>query len=430
MTTAAMSSMSTATQSIEIELEESLVEDRPLEEHTVLITPGEQARPVEPPPATERFIGTTIGHYEVKELIGRGNFGEVYRAVDPRLGRDVAIKVAARSVADDPGLRKICWNEARVQARLEHSNIVPIYDLLEESGHLVMVMRLIHGEDLDKRLAKMVRPFTTHETLHLMRQVSSAVGMAHEKGVIHQDLKPGNIRLTPDSEAVVLDFGVARIAGAGPDHIGATGTPAYMSPEQINGDAVDARADIYSLAMTLYKTLTGHHPFEGARNLTELLAWQCMRAPPAPTKFNPNLPGPLAEVILQGLQKDPRERFRACGDFARAVGVAVGVEEAEAEDHDGRWDPRAQVNLPAQVRLPGDDELEARVVDLSTSGAALRMRQPLRVGTYAGLAMHIPLRNAKHVVRCSLQSVGSFDRAVLVDLVRAVLVRGKSAPTP
>jgi serine/threonine protein kinase len=311
-----------------------------------------------------------------------------------------------------------------------------------------MVMRLIHGEDLDKRLKQMVRPFTPRETLRLMRQVSSALGSAHERAVIHQDVKPGNIRLTPSGEALVLDFGVARITGqAMPDQSGTTGTPGYMSPEQIRGEPIDARSDIYALAMTLYKTLTGHHPFEDASNLSELLVWQVERDPPPPSKFNTHIPKALAEAILQGLAKDPRERFRACADFTRAVCVALGVDDgAEDTHHDGRWDPRARVMLAAQVLLAGEEAVDARILDVSTSGAALRLNRHLEVGTRAGLVIRIPLKSSEHVVRCSMivrratpepggqgmragvtfESLGDFDRAVLSDLVRAILVHNGS----
>ena len=417
------------------------------EQGTVVLMPQDIERWVRTEPGTDKhgsLAGTVVGHYLVKELIGRGSFGEVYRAVDPRLGRDVAIKVAAPSIADDPQLRELFWNEARIQARIEHSNIVPIYDVLDESGRLAMVMRLIHGQDLDKRLKQMVRPFTPLETLHLMRYVASALGSAHDRGVIHQDMKPGNIRLTPSGEPVVLDFGVARITGqAAANQLAKSGTPGYMSPEQIRGEAIDARSDIYSLAMTLYKTLTGHHPFEDASDVSQLLVWQVERAPPPPSQFNPNLPPSLVQTILQGLAKDPRDRFRACADFTAAISSSLGVVDVAATvNQDGRWDPRAAVNLVAQVLLPGCEPMQAQVVDLSISGAALRLSRPLAPETRAGLVIRIPLRNSEHVVRCSMrvlrttalphtadvragvvfEALGNFDRAVLGDLVRAILV--------
>lgn len=432
------------------QLDDSSILEDTSEERTVLLTADRRACPVGAalPDDGECLVGETISHYHVKELIGRGSFGVVYRAVDSRLERDVAIKFAACRIVQDPQLRELYRNEARVQARLEHSNIVPIYDLVEESGRMAMVMRLVHGEDLDKRLKQMVRPFTPAETLRLMRQVGSAVGAAHDRGVIHQDLKPGNIRLTPDAEAVVLDFGAARVAGQmAPDEPGMTGTPAYMSPEQICGESIDARSDIYALAMTLYKTLTGHHPFEDARNLGELLAWQVDRAPPSPTRYNPHLPPALAEAILRGLAKNPRDRFRACGDLTHALSAGLGLEDAApTTDDDARWNPRARIGLAAQVFLPGDQVVDARVSDLSISGAGLRLAQPLGLGLCAGLVIRIPLKNSQHVVRCSMQVVkampdsdasgfrvgvsfqclGDYDQAVLADLVRAVLIQDES----
>ena len=329
------------------------------------------------------------------------------------------------------------------QARLEHSNIVPVYDLLEEAGRLVIVMRLIHGEDLDQRLKQMETPYTPMEMLRLMRRVSSALGSAHEMGVVHQDLKPANIRLTPSGEPVVMDFGVARITGqAIPAQHSASGTPGYMSPEQIRGEPIDARTDIYALAMTLYRTLAGRHPFEEATTLDELLAWQLERDPPSPAQFNPRVPVALADTILQGMAKNPRERFRACADFTHAASAALdALDLAPCSDADGRWDPRAAVALDAQVLVDGRQAIDAQVVDLSTTGAALRLARPLKPGAWARLLIRIPLKTSEHLVCCSMrvlrttpdlesnalrtgiafEDVSDFDRLVLSDLVRAVL---------
>lgn len=417
-----------------------------VEQRTILLTPEWPPRSVDDATCLEDdacLIGECVGRYHVQELIGNGSFGQVYRALDPHLGRDVAIKVADRSIAEDPTSRERFWNEARIQARLEHSNIVPIYDLLEDSDRLMIVMRLIHGEDLDKRLRQMVRPYTPNEMLKLMRHVSSAIGSAHQMGVVHQDLKPANIRLTPSGEPVVMDFGVARITGqAIPAQHTASGTPGYMSPEQIRGEPIDARTDIYALAMTLYKTLTGRHPFEDAGNLDELLAWQLERDPPPPTQFNPQVPDALASTILQGLAKNPRERFRACADFTSAASAALGAQDTvPIQRDDGRWDPRAAVTLDAQVLLDGQPAVDAQVIDLSRTGAALRLSRPLEPGVWARLLIRIPLKASEHLVRCTVrvlrtmpdpdtqglrtgvafEQLGDFDRMVLSDLVRAVL---------
>lgn len=417
------------------------------ERRTVLLTPQWPPQSLEAlshdDHADASLVGETVGRYHVHEPIGSGSFGSVYRAADPNLGRDLAIKIADRRIAQDSTLRERFWNEARIQARLEHSNIVPIYDLVEEAGRLAIVMRLIDGEDLDKRLQRMATPYTPHEMLRLMRRVSSALGSAHDKGVIHQDLKPANIRITESGEPVVMDFGVARITGqAIPAQHSASGTPGYMSPEQIRGEPIDARTDIYALAMTLYKTLTGRHPFEEARSLDELLSWQLEREPPSPSEFNPQVPEALARTILQGMAKNPRERFRACADFTQAASAALGTPDAAlGEDADGRWDPRAAVALDAKVLVDGKQVIDAQVVDLSTTGAALRLARPLAPGASARLLIRIPLKTSEHLVCCSMrvlrtlscpetnelrtgvefEELGDFDRLVLADLVRAVL---------
>jgi len=220
--------------------------------------------------------------------------------------------------------------------------------------------------------------------------------------VIHQDLKPHNVQVTSAGEALVLDFGVACLMGEKRERRGkAIGTPAYMSPEQVEGRYTDARTDIYSLGMSLYQLVTGHHPFEDARDLEEILNWQASREPVPPSYFKEDIPEALEEAILKAVAKEPRDRFRSCREFVEALGEAVLQQVVLPEEPgDVRWDPRANIVIPARVRVAGQTSfLPARTVDLSTGGAALRMSNPPPPGTKITMEIYLPSPGSSKVVR-------------------------------
>ena len=349
-----------------------------------------------------RLIGKKIDRYRFQELLGRGSSGEVYRAHDIRLRRDVAIKVFDPELVRDPVIFERFMKEARIQARLEHANIVPIYDLLEHRKQLCIVLRFVKGFNLRKIIERRAEPMDGQEALEIMRQVLEAVGFAHSKGVIHQDLKPHNIQVTPASEALVLDFGVARLIGERREgRTKAIGTPAYMSPEQVEGRYTDARTDIYSLGMSLYQMVTGHHPFEDAQDLEQILNWQAQREPFPPSHFNPRLSRHFESAIMKAVGKAPRDRFRSCREFSEALTTAASkVAVAADEPEDIRWDPRAEIVVPARVWVAGAESFEpARTVDLSAGGAALRMRRPPSPSTHIVIEIYLPPSGGSKVVR-------------------------------
>ena len=218
------------------------------------------------------------------------------------------------------------------------------------------------------------------------------VGFAHSKGVIHQDLKPHNIQVTPAGEALLVDFGVACLVGERKEgRSKAIGTPAYMSPEQVEGRYVDSRTDIYSLGMSLYQLVTAHHPFEDAQDLDQILGWQSSRDPLPPSYFIPNMPRGLENAIMRAVAKSARDRFRNCREFAEALGVALDQETSAINPEDVRWDPRADIVVPARVRITGGTEFQpARTVDLSAGGAAMRMRQPPPPSTPIVVEIYLP----------------------------------------
>ena len=222
-------------------------------------------------------IGQTIAHYTITEKIGQGGMGEVYRATDTKLKRDVALKVLPESFTQDPQRMARFTREAQVLASLNHPNIGAIYGLEEEDGVRALVLELIEGEDLSESIAR--GPIPLEKSLNIALQIAKALEAAHEQGIIHRDLKPANVKITPEGQVKVLDFGLAKAmekdSTRSPEMthsptltMQATqagiilGTAAYMSPEQAQGKAVDRRADIWSFGVVLFEMLTGKRAFE------------------------------------------------------------------------------------------------------------------------------------------------------------------------
>ena len=269
--------------------------------------------------------GTHLGSYEVTALIGQGGMGEVYRARDTKLGRDVALKVLPDLFADDPERLARFQREARVLASLNHPNIASIYGLEESGDTRALVLELVEGPTLAERIAQGAIP--VDEALPIARQIAEALEAAHEKGVIHRDLKPANVKVKADGMVKVLDFGLAKAlegdAGSDPSEsptltAAATrmgvimGTAAYMSPEQARGKTVDKRADIWAFGVVLYEMLTGQRPFKG-RDVSETLAAAMMKEPDW-SALPANLPASLQPLVSRCLDKEPKDRLRDIGD--------------------------------------------------------------------------------------------------------------------
>ncbi len=266
--------------------------------------------------------GTRIGTYEIAGLLGTGGMGEVYRAHDTRLGRDVAIKILASRVADDPVLLARIEREARLLASLNHPSIATIYGVEEWQGPPAIVMELIEGETLAVRLFEGRIP--PAEAVHIAKQVAEALCAAHDRGIVHRDLKPANIHLRPDGAVKVLDFGLAKsivVEGAKPStQIGHTvtttgsimGTAPYLSPEQARGLEVDRRTDIWAFGCTVYEMLTGTRTFYGATPADTVVA--ILRTTPDFNQLPADMPPGLRALIERCLQRDVRQRPRDLGD--------------------------------------------------------------------------------------------------------------------
>ena len=267
------------------------------------------------------LVGQKIGSFEIVEMIGRGGMGIVYLARDTKLKRSVAIKSMPVELQADSTARTRFRREAELLASLNHPNIAAIHDIIEQDeGARYLVLEYVPGETLAQRIAH--KPLKFEEALSIGQQIAEAISAAHEKGIVHRDLKPGNIKITPEGNVKVLDFGLAK-ASVDEGRSGETavtqpgrviGTPAYMSPEQACGKSTDKRSDIWSFGSLMYEMLTGHLPFEG-QTATEILARIIERQPdwdvlPQETPTN------IRTLLRRCLEKDPRRRLRDIGDAA------------------------------------------------------------------------------------------------------------------
>jgi serine/threonine protein kinase/tetratricopeptide (TPR) repeat protein len=272
-------------------------------------------------------IGSRIGVYEIVAPLGAGGMGEVYRARDTRLKRDVALKILPNLFANDPERLARFQREAEVLASLNHPNIAAIYGVEESNGTGALIMELVGGETLAERIAH--GPIPLEEVLPIAKQIVEALGSAHEQGIIHRDLKPANVILRPDAIVKVVDFGLAKLTDvsqletmAAPlqTQIGVlVGTPCYMSPEQAEGKDVDPRSDIFSLGVILYEISTGVRPFAGDSHLEVLSS--ILRDTPRPiTDVNPHLPADLARIVRQCLAKERTRRYPSANALRNELG--------------------------------------------------------------------------------------------------------------
>ena len=293
------------------------------------------------PIITRLTPGTRLGPYEVLTLLGAGGMGEVYRAHDTKLNREVALKILPEAVASDPDRLARFTREAQTLAALNHPNIGTIYGIEESQPFRALVMELIEGEDLSVLIAR--GPLPLDEVLNIARQIAEALEAAHDHGIIHRDLKPANIKVRSDNTVKVLDFGLAKAldptTGSSVSAINSPtlsmhatqagiilGTAAYMSPEQAKGRVVDRRADIWSFGVVLYEMLTGTRPFRG-EDVTDTLA-SVLKDTPAFDALPASTPSQLRWILQRCLERDPRARLRDIGE-ARVQLVAIARGDAD-----------------------------------------------------------------------------------------------------
>jgi len=264
----------------------------------------------------------TIGPYVLESKIGAGGMGVVYRAVDTTLDRPVAIKVLLPEFVHDPELLRRFRLEAKAQANLTHPNIAVLYAFSEIDEQCLIVMELLEGETFADILEKRGR-LPWKGALSLTQQTLQGLAFAHSKGVVHRDIKPSNLMLTRNGTVKIMDFGIAKAVGPSrmATRTGTLGTPTYMSPEQIKGEGIDARADIYSLGITLYQLLSGKVPFEGTTDFQVMNAH--LNVPPPPlNELAADIPRAVIECVEKALAKEKSDRFQSAEEFDQALAAA------------------------------------------------------------------------------------------------------------
>ena len=269
--------------------------------------------------------GTRLGPYEILAPLGAGGMGEVYRATDTKLGRDIALKVLPAEMAHDPERLARFRREAKALAQLDHPNIVTIHSVEECDGVHFLTMQLVEGQPLDRLIPASGLPI--EQIVEIASALGDALAAAHEKGIVHRDLKPANVMVSNEGRVKVLDFGLAKdvraanpgdatLTSASQTQVGVVmGTPAYMSPEQTSGRPLDNRTDIFSLGVVLYEMATGRRPFDG-NSSAELVSAILRDTAPSVTDVRPDLPSDLARIIRRCLEKDPRHRVQTARDVS------------------------------------------------------------------------------------------------------------------
>ena len=273
-------------------------------------------------------VGSEIAGYRIEGVLGRGGMGVVYCAVQRRLDRMVALKLIAPAFAQDPGFRERFERESRIAASIEHPNVIPVHEAGEHDGLLFISMRFVDGTDLRALISEEGR-LEPRRAAGLVSQVAAALDAAHARGLVHRDVKPANVLVAPGDHAYLTDFGLSKHAASAAGLTGTgqfVGTLDYIAPEQLAGERVDARTDVYALGCVLFETLTGQVPFPRDSDPAKL--WAHMNEPPPrPSEIAPSVPERFEPVIVRALEKQPDDRYASAGDLGRAAVAA-------AEDRD------------------------------------------------------------------------------------------------
>jgi len=312
-----------------------------------------------------------IGKYQIVGKIGQGAMGEVFKAHDPLLNRLIAVKTIAGSPGAESDAHKRFLREAQSAARLNHPNIITVFDLGEEHGRIFMAMELLEGTDL-REMINSQSVVDLGQKLDFMEQVCDGLAYAHAKQVVHRDLKPGNIHIQPSGQVKIMDFGLARLGASEMTATGTVmGTPNYMSPEQVRGEKADARSDIFSLGAVFYELLTARKAFDA--DSIHAVLFQVLDHDPAPVRnFAPDVPEILVEVVRRALEKDVARRFQDAGQMRDALRIARHVFAGEMEEAAG---------LVAVRDLGSAD---ATVIGLSGAEATVITKDPAAAGPDAG----------------------------------------------
>jgi hypothetical protein len=348
---------------------------------------------------TQVQVGSDFLGYRIEELIGRGGMGVVYRAYDLRLKRAVALKLLAPDLALDERFRARFARETELAMALEHPNVVPVHDAGDVDDRLYLAMRLVEGTDL-RALLRAEGRLQPARALAICRQVAAALDAAHARGLVHRDVKPSNVLLDADEHAYLADFGLSRLVADGSPQLDgrSLGTPAYVAPEQLDGEPVDGRADLYSLACLVYECLAGEPPFPHASRLA--VAWAHLeQEPPSASASNAALPAAVDAPLRKGLAKDPADRPPTCAALIDATETALGLRSP-------RRSPRRTALIAVAAVLAGLAAVVTAIVWGANGGSA----EPVLYGEPGTVVRIDPARNAV----ADVVAVGTDPEAVAV----------------
>jgi serine/threonine protein kinase len=332
-----------------------------------------------------------FGRYEIKAEIGRGGMATVYHAYDPRFEREVALKVLPREMLHDVQFRVRFEREAKTIAMLEHPAIVPVYDFGEEDGQPYFVMRYMTGGSLSDRMKK--GPMTVQEAAHLVAHIASGLDEAHAKHIVHRDLKPGNILFDQFNQPYISDFGIAKLSESQTNVTGSAiiGTPAYMSPEQAQGEGIDGRSDIYALGVILFEMLTGQQPYHGDTPMSVVVK-QITDPVPHILDIRPDLPSDIEIIIEQAMAKDRNQRFQDVSSLSNALNAVARGERLSLGTSDSTMVASSRTVVatkPASQALPGTVIARRpqipQVVEQVQAPVAPRRKTGLWIGLGAGI---------------------------------------------
>lgn len=303
----------------------------------------------EPPSDAETMVpGSKLDRYVIIERLGGGGMGVVYKAHDTELDRVVALKVLPPHLCRHPEYLNRFRSEAQAHARVHSPFVITLFSMLQLPDGEVLAMEYVEGQTLEQRLS-INGPLEPAEAARIFDQALRAVEHVHSCGVIHRDLKPGNIYLTRDGRVKLMDFGVAKLMDQ-PEHNAnrtMVGTLLYISPEQINGHSTDFRSDVYTLGVSLFETLTGRLPFE-RRSDYALMHAHVQEPPPSPKQFERSIPNALEAVIMKSIQKDPNRRFQTAGDFRVGL-LRTGLVERRSRGRASSPEPDFTVDSPSTL---------------------------------------------------------------------------------
>lgn len=375
--------------------------------------------------------GEQILNYRLLSKIGEGGMGSVYVAQHTQIERKAAIKALHPNLVNNPQIRERFKNEAATMARLKHPNIVSLYDYLESPQGLFLIIEFVEGLPLDHYIQKISGPISEEQALLLFGKILDGFAYAHEQGVVHRDIKPSNLMISPDGTDVkILDFGIAKILGNDSKSLTKTGsrmgTVLYMSPEQVKGQPLDQRSDIYSLGVTLFQMLTGRCPYnEEAMTEYEVYDQIVNHSLPRAQSFYPRVSPRMQAIIDRATAKNPAERFSSCLEFKRAIGAGISAGGSTlAQTLPPNYTNTTQYNSPQQAsnasprpakrKKRGDTWLVTLllIVFLAIGGVAVVLFNPLDIPMFRSISIAHQFKTDEDFEKEMKEKVKEFYKAV------------------